>query len=247
MNRQLLLSVVILALTGSVALADHTRSTCEKFRGPYIGAAVGMGWHESEVTNLGLGIKVGSEDRGVMFGGYAGYNFEHCGHHVIGIEADFNYLNATANGTEVEFGPTGLVETVTLKSKTDWFGTLRGRAGLIVHDHMLLYATGGLAYARVGQSIFDDCVGCGNSPFNLGMFGQSNDKMKYGWTLGGGIEIAHDQRWLFRAETLYIDLGSNDRTYVLVTPAGTGISHNRWDDNFWIARVGFAYKFSHSD
>jgi len=34
-------------------------------------------------------------------------------------------------------------------SKIDWFGTLRERAGYLVIKYLLLYATGGLAYAGV--------------------------------------------------------------------------------------------------
>ena len=69
------------------------------------------------------------------------------------------------------------------------------------------YVTAGLAYARVKQTLNDDCVGCGNSPFNFGPFSQSNKEFKAGWTVGTGAEYLRDARWLFRAEVLYVDLG----------------------------------------
>ena len=42
----------------------------------------------------------------------------------------------------------------------DWFGTLRGRAGVVVHDSWLLYGTAGLAYGEVDHTFGDNCVGC---------------------------------------------------------------------------------------
>jgi opacity protein-like surface antigen len=38
------------------------------------------------------------------------------------------------------------------QAKIDWFGTVRGRLGLLVSDQLLIYGTGGLAYGRVAVS-----------------------------------------------------------------------------------------------
>ena len=77
------------------------------------------------------------------FGGYAGYNWQRCcSPFVFGVETDINFLNTSPTGFDIEPAP----ETVSLKSKMDWFGTLRGRAGIVVHDSWLLYGTAGLAY-----------------------------------------------------------------------------------------------------
>ena len=154
-----------------------------------------------------------------------GYNWQRCCDPlVLGIEADLSYLNASPTALDIETGPTGLNETTSLNSKMDWFGTLRARVGHVVHEDFLLYATGGLAFARLTHTLRDNCVGCGNSPFNLGPFAQSDKDTKVGWTAGGGAEYVHDTRWLFRAEALYVDLGSDSHTYVVTTPVGTGIS-----------------------
>ena len=132
----------------------------------------------------------------------------------------------------------------------DWFGTLRGRAGYVVHEDWLLYATGGLAYGQVDHKFSDNCVLCGNSPFNLGPFAQSNKDTKAGWTVGGGTEYVHDSHWRLRAEALYVDLGSETHTYApsnseavsggIETAAPSVI---KWDDQFWVARLGLTYAF----
>jgi outer membrane immunogenic protein len=255
MTRQLSLTVLIFGLLGTAAWADGMvqsapTACCEApFAGAYIGAAVGYGAQRVEVDNLTIGQTFSDEDRGVTFGGYVGYNWQHCCDHMVyGIEADFNYLDASPTAFDREPpGPSGLPETTSLRSKMDWFGTLRARAGVVVHDHVLLYGTGGLAYARVDHTLSDDCVGCGNSAFNLGSFTQSNSETKFGWTVGGGAELLHDSNWLIRAEALYVDLGSDDQSYLIVTPAATGNADTTWDDQFWVARIGIAYKFSAPD
>ncbi len=81
------------------------------------------------------------------------------------------------------------------------------------------------------------------SALNLGPFSQSNSKTKTGWTGGVGTEYLLAPNWLLRAETLYVDLGSEDRTYVVVTPAATGILNAKWDDQFWVGRLGLTYAF----
>ena len=129
----------------------------------------------------------------------------------------------------------------------DWFGTLRARAGVVVHQNWLLYATGGLAYAKIVHTLSDDCVGCGNSPFNLGPFTQSNRDMKMGWTVGGGTELLRGSHWRLRAEALYVDLGSKTHGYVVVDPVATATSVAKWDDQFWVVRLGVAYAFGASE
>ncbi len=256
MTRHLSLIALMMGLFGTAAWADGMvqsapTACCEApFAGAYIGAAVGFGAHKVDVNNLTIGQKFSDEDRGVTFGGYVGYNWQHCCDHMVyGIEADFNYLDTspTAFDREPPGAIVGLPETTSLRSRMDFFGTLRGRTGFVVHDHVLLYGTAGLAYALVNQTLSDDCVGCGNSPLNLGPFTQSNRELKFGWTVGGGAELLHDSNWFIRAEALYVDLGSNDQSYLVVAPAGTATADTKWDDQFWVARIGVAYKFHSPD
>jgi outer membrane immunogenic protein len=113
----------------------------------------------------------------------------------------------------------------------------------VIHDHFLIYATGGLAYARLDHTLSDDCVGCGNVGVNLGTLWQSNSGNQVGWTAGGGGEFVHDERWLIRAEALFVDLGSDTNSYILDTPLATANSLGKWTDEFWIGRIGLGYRF----
>ena len=131
-QRSLVFMASVLGLLGTNAWADGMIEPCRvsccgdaPFSGPYIGAAVGYGSRKVEVDNLTLGTSFSDQENAATFGGYAGYNWQHCGSpHVLGIEADLNYLGGTPTALDIEFGPTGLNETTSLRSSMDWFGTV---------------------------------------------------------------------------------------------------------------------------
>lgn len=269
MTRQLSLTVIALGFLGTAAWADGmvqpaAAPCCEApFAGAYIGAAVGYARQRVEVTNTepgapAFGQTFADDDGAFTFGGYVGYNWQRCcSPFVFGIETDFNYSDTSPTAFDREPpGSGGFAETTSLESNINWFGTLRGRAGYVVHDHVLLYVTGGLAYANVDHTLSDDCAGCGNpdplNPIGPGAFGpftQSNDQTKVGWTLGGGGELLHDTHWVLRAEALYVDLGSENHSYVVPSLVGgaPATASAEWDDQFWVARIGVAYKFHSPD
>ncbi len=164
-------SILILSLLGTAAWADGMVQPAAPrllrsapFAGAYIGAAVGYARQRVEVTNETVGapaqgLTFSDNDGSVTFGGYVGYNWQRCcSPFVFGIETDFNYLDTSPTGLDIEPGPSA-TETASLESNMNWFGTLRGRAGYVVHDHLLLYATGGLAYAKVDHTLSIENVG----------------------------------------------------------------------------------------
>jgi outer membrane immunogenic protein len=65
-----------------------------------------------------------------------------------------------------------------------WFGTTRIRTGVVV-DNLLLYVTGGLAYANIKRDalFFND-----DNPGLQETF--SSSKIRLGWTAGAGAEWA---------------------------------------------------------
>ena len=96
----------------------------------------------------------------------------------------------------------------------DWFGTLRGRAGVVVHDSWLLYGTAGLAYGEVDHSSAMTALAVVHLRRSIWVISaQSNKDTKVGWTAGGGAEFLHDTHWLLRAEALFVDLGSETHSY----------------------------------
>ncbi len=214
------------------AVPAHANCSGGPFAGPYIGASLGVGYLRAEQTSVGEPNTDGT-DASVAAGVHAGYNIQ-CGALVAGLEADFNYVGLTANSS--------WPDPIYLRSEVDWFGTVRGRLGAVVHPGALVYVTGGLAYADLSHRLSDPTPPLGAPPFS-----QTDSNVTVGWTVGGGIELLHSDRWLLRGEVLYVDLGEESRTYTLVAGCAscTGTAH--WDDSFWVARLGLSLKLQREE
>jgi outer membrane immunogenic protein len=131
---------------------------------------------------------------GVIGGGQIGYNWQ-ASKWLFGLEADFQGSDerATADVCTVAGCPLGS-SVLTANYKLDWFGTVRGRAGFLATDRVLLYATGGLAYGHLAAS----------APLVPLSWGST----RAGWTVGAGAEAAIDRNWSVKVEYLYMDLGN---------------------------------------
>jgi outer membrane immunogenic protein len=208
------------------AVPAHASCTGGPFAGPYIGATIGWAHLDADQSAppAALEPKVSGSDDSFTAGALVGYNFQ-CGHIVAGVEADINYLDLAVNNS--------WPDPIYLRSSMDYFGTVRGRLGVVVHPRVLLYGTAGVAYADVSHRLYDPAFA----------FSQKDNDFQTGWVVGGGIELLHYDRWIFRTEVLYADLDDKSRTYTITTGCGsvcTGTAH--WDDSFWVWRVGLSLK-----
>ncbi|MDQ2868242.1 MAG: porin family protein [Verrucomicrobiota bacterium] len=177
---------------------------------------------------------------GVIGGGEVGYNFQFCQRWVVGAEADFfgadmsqgAITGVTLNGRQ--FG--GL----TANQDIDWFGTVRARLGYLAAPKVLLYATGGFAYADI-----KDSADVGSSFVS---YPASSRETQTGWTAGGGVEYKIGCHWSVKAEYLYFDVG--DRTLVgsevrnlRSQEGGNFATAYRFDGTFHTVTVGLNYQF----
>jgi outer membrane immunogenic protein len=218
---------------------------------------------------------------GAIGGGQIGYNYQVAPRWVLGLEADFqgsgergsnsfpDQISAPLCFSASSPPPTCLATTPSstgaitgYEAKIGWFGTVRGRAGFLLTDQILVYGTGGLAYGQVEVS--------GNiataSTVNLGgIFGAAPvapaagafdvAKTNVGYTVGAGVEgkvfpwlLAN---WSWKLEYLYLDLGSLNFNAPFggapvgvgnfTAPSGTVAMHTHFTDN--IVRVGLNYAF----
>lgn len=129
----------------------------------------------------------------------------------------------------------GQISTGRMRSTIDWFGTTRARFGFLIRDDALVYGTVGYAYANRSH-LFSDAT----FPFS-----REDSDIDGGFVVGGGVELLRHDRWLLRAEGLYIDLGKESRTY---TAVGCGLictAQVDWEDTFWVARLGLSVKLGH--
>lgn len=216
MKTILLASVSVIALTYGACAADlpvkapPPAPVVWSWAGPYIGIQGGIVSHRGEFDDpdgfLNRAFAVTppttyrSDKTGGIFGGHAGYNLQ-SGSIVYGIEADFSGMSAKGSTTRPN-EPTSFANF-----QVRWLATIRGRLGVTVTPATLLYATGGVAFGDVRNH-------SGVAAFNSNMI---VDKVRTGWTVGGGLEHMFARNWTVRAEVRYADLGNNSAT---CTPAG---------------------------
>jgi len=162
--------------------------------GPYAGLNIGYAW--GKVSNSSI------NPSGAAVGGQIGYTWQ-SGQFVFGAETDIQY--SAADDT---FAP--------YKFSNQWFGTLRGRAGIAL-DHILLYGTAGLAYGDLKAE----------------QLGLTETKTDAGWAGGLGMEVAFTPNWSAKVEYLYMDLGN--RAYS-ITSVDNGLRAS-------LVRFGVNYHF----
>lgn len=182
----LVLAVVLAA--GAVHAADLPYRKANPVYAPVLPAA--FSW-----TGFYAGASVGGGFSGTdAFNSYRGTGGGKADGVVGGLQVGYNYQVSSrfVVGIENDFMASGLktsrngINEVSLP----FYGTGRGRAGVTFMDsHLLVYGTGGMAFGEVKDS--------------------GIDKMRIGWTAGGGVEWAFRQNWSAKVEYLYTDLYRN--------------------------------------
>jgi outer membrane immunogenic protein len=82
--------------------------------------------------------------------------------------------------------PAGAAGTsLTTSQKLEWFGTVRGRAGLLVYPAALAYITGGLAFGSVNTVATLGSFNLAQGPVANAVSGH---EIRAGWTIGTGLE-----------------------------------------------------------
>jgi outer membrane immunogenic protein len=229
-QRIFLTAASVIALTATASAADMYRApeagsykdgpafVAVDWGGAYAGVNGGYGWSAKDSKLSAVGVyqeptcdptQPGARclmmvDRGAMSfgaeggfgGGQVGYNLQR-DRFVFGVEADIQAAAIDGSGTLSL--PHGAVASG--KNELDWFGTLRGRAGL-TFDRTLLYFTGGLAFGGVKDTL--KVTPAQGAPSTV-----SNSETKTGYVLGGGVEHLLNPHWSVKAEYQYIDLGSD--------------------------------------
>jgi outer membrane immunogenic protein len=164
---------------------------------------------------------------------------------VFGVEGDFDWQglrgsSSSAFCTSILTSPTAgsTAAGLSCKTKSNWIGTLRARAGY-AWDRVLVYGTGGVAGANVQ-------VGLNGLPV------QTN--VEFGWTAGAGLEWAFADNWTAKVEYLFVDLSGQapcnhgyscgyDAAATATASAVNGNDAVKLNEN--IIRVGVNFKFGH--
>ncbi|HTV26604.1 MAG TPA: outer membrane beta-barrel protein [Xanthobacteraceae bacterium] len=219
----------------------YTPPPAPTWTGWYIGANIGgsFGTASDSATFAGVPVGGGSPNLdGVVGGGQIGYNWQANGW-LFGLEADIQGTSEDGSSSASEtlavpgILPGAVTGTLSYSEKLPWFGTVRGRLGILPSPNWLLYATGGLAYGEVDT----------NTTLTVGAasVGNNFDTTRAGWTVGGGVEGWLSPNWTAKLEYLYVDLGSFSNTFTGVGTFTPVTLSTHVTDN--IVRVGLNYHF----
>jgi outer membrane immunogenic protein len=232
-------------LPARVSMQTQPRAGCAQFGGWYLGANAGWAYYDHQWTDRDgwaadsdtqLPQTVRSTNSGFIGGGQAGYNYQ-MGCTVFGIEADYSWSNITNQTFNTDSDAGAGLDTLRTSSAMRGIGTLRARTGVVV-DNLLLYVTGGVAFANFNRSYtLTDNIG---GVFVSETFSSSQNK--WGWVAGVGTEWALGNNWSLKSEALYVHFEDDQKSF---TSALNGAPARRFDhvDNVWMARVGVNYRF----
>lgn len=218
----------------------------------------------NSATGLGIAPPAGSvtnasfDMNGGIAGGQAGYNWQNA-NWVFGIEGDLQWSGEKGSATYSCVGapiapgagpclpgltflpPAAAGGTVlTIDQHLQWFGTVRGRVGILATPKVLFYGTGGLAFGEIKTT--GTMTGFTPAAVAIASVG-SNSTTRAGWTAGVGVEGKITQNWSAKLEYLYMDLGSFSSGPFTLAPLST-VSANvssRFTDH--ILRAGINYQF----
>jgi outer membrane immunogenic protein len=200
--------------------------------GCYLGGSFGYAWGRDFDTETvtGTGLLSGSSPtdaanaNGAKLGGYLGCNWQMGGAWVIGAEGDLEWANLRGTTTFPNTGP----PSDFYDTHVDNQSSIRGRIGYLLEPRLMIYGTGGAAFAAIKEH---DVLAA------TGAF-SDNSATRTGWTLGAGLEYALTDRWIGRFDYRYANFGTFSYNTVVFGPFTE--SHKTTENAF---RLGLAYKF----
>jgi outer membrane immunogenic protein len=194
---------------------------------------------------------------GFIAGGQFGYNYQTTASTVVGLEADLQATGANHTFTFTSVTPAAgfpgfpVNQSATLNTRLDFLGTIRARGGWLWDPSFLTYVTGGLAYGEIelNSTITQNVPGL--APEFTPYTAVGNSKVvRFGGTIGAGLEWMVVPNWSVKAEYLYVGLGTPtvNSSLVNVSHFGNGnlssvnvVTSARFNDN--IVRGGVNYHF----
>ena len=200
------------ALVAAFAGANACAQTPYDWTGLYVGMHGDYAWGNSHADQAGKLMT-----RGAGAGLQVGYNWQ-LSSVVIGAEID-----GTLSGQNSKADPFFDGKNATLKTRERWSGTARLKVGLPVGgvplvDNILLYGTGGVAYAHWKSEPQESDI--------YGNARQSDAQNHLGWVVGAGVEMPLGSNLSAKLEYLRTQYGK--QKYDLKTESGDklGIDHD---------------------
>lgn len=244
--------IAFLTAVSAVALFAIPANAAD-WNGVYIGAHAGwatggwdgnLGYNDPAFPNVTGKDVFGDTSKkldtdGLVGGGQVGLNLQ-SGSIVYGLEVDATFADLEESGA---FPTKDGSMRWDLRAKVDAFGSVRARLGYLVTTTVLLYGTGGLAWAKaeIDQNVYNVVP-----PPDFQTAKASADETHVGWVAGLGGEFRIADNWSVRAEWLHFDLGDADYGFKgtnLITDGPHTTDSFDSELDFDVFRVGAVYRF----
>jgi opacity protein-like surface antigen len=214
--------------------------------GLYIGVHVGGDFVSSQFSDpAGSSIYGGSVRSPAALAGFQlGYNWQiPNSNFLLGVEADASA--SIGDGTVTCLASSGIFVSANCRVRPQANGSLTGRVGYVTgpRGHTLIYAKAGAAWLQEQIDITTNFSG-----FNASPAATSFDGVRWGWTVGVGVEKALTPAWSVKVQYDYANFGalstSTPGSFVLQfpfafsTPGGT----TSVSQNLQTLKVGINYK-----
>jgi outer membrane immunogenic protein len=223
--------------------------------GPYVGVNAGVGGDVFAYRFSGSADRAGANPAAARFrqsssgglvGAQIGYDRELSRGLVVGLVADLDATDITADSAFSSVDARGNAVSGRLKSRIDALGTVRGRVGQAIFGGRLLpYVTCGLAYGGVTTNA--DYGAAGAPSFASAPNFASAYATRTGWTAGVGVDYALSRRLSLRTEYLYTDLGRSNfgEGVTTITVPGVTLYNANYGERTTanILRIGLNYRF----
>jgi outer membrane immunogenic protein len=258
MRRSLVLAAACAIVSAQVAVAADMPTKAPAYVAPasiasfnwtgfYLGGHVGYGWEQHTVTNVGTingasfpaGTTHSADDRGMLGGFQAGYDWQFNPNWLIGVGADYAWSGIKGDSSNASTVNAGVVSS--LHDEYTWLATLTGRLGYVANN-WLLYGKGGAAWGHHNNnSTTANAAGVTTTI-------QSGGETRSGWTLGAGTEYQFARNWSAMIEYDYVNFGTktlaNSVSFGTTAPVLTGTTTLRDNKSYLnLVKVGVNYRF----
>jgi len=222
------------ALSTGVAASAHAQSAATDWSGIHAGVTIGelglatniapdysngFGYSDSNDGYDQYGGKVHGSGGGAIAGLDLGYNFQ-LGNIVLGVEGDYS-IGSVGNASANTYIPIS-------SNRLNNFTTLRARAGY-AFNHTLIYATGGLALAKISNAAVDYYI-------NDSYYNENTSGLRTGYAVGFGLEQALSSNISLKVEALYAAFGRS----TAVDQEGDVF---KFSNNATVGRISLNYNF----
>jgi outer membrane immunogenic protein len=173
-----------------------------------------------------VATEINLDDNNWFVGGHTGFLVQR-GQIVFGPEVGVQYWGFKAKAAlAVVETPT----TPTLQTQVDWLAYVNMRAGITPMNGILVYVTGGPAWAHVK----------GDVNLNLANIDPSSDQSVFGWNVGGGVSFKLTDTITFGGEYRHYDFGKVSAANPALNLMGIGNSDRLTVDQA-MARLSFRF------